>query len=374
MSAFRVSVALDRQVFMTQRRGGVSRYFSEIVRQTRLHPEWGVDVHLPRLTYNLHAHELRSLRSMPWPALPESGLAGRVGRRALRELASLPPTGWRRHDLIHHTNFDARVLQRTRDARHVVTVYDLIPELYPHYFDESGSATASAKIPYLKAASLVLVISESTRDDLSRILGPMVSSPVVVTPLAAAEAFSVSGPTLQWPKPYFLYVGTRAGYKNFDLLVASLSAIRGTAEETDLLCVGGGSFTGAEKRHLEMLGLARSAHQVDATDSELPSIYRGALALVFPSVYEGFGLPTLEAMGSGCPALLSRTPALEEVGDDAALYFDPEDEEDLAKLLIRVIGDEQLRGTLKSAGLQRAKDFSWKRTVESISSAYRLAL
>ena len=130
--------------------------------------------------------------------------------------------------------------------------------------------------------------------------------------------------------PYLLYVGSRAGYKNFGLLLEAFSR-SGLAGHYRLLAVGGGAFTAAEQQRIASLRLAGSITVIPkADDAILARAYRDAALFIYPSLYEGFGFPPLEAMSMGCPVLVNRTSSLPEVCGDAAFYFDASDPDELS--------------------------------------------
>jgi glycosyltransferase involved in cell wall biosynthesis len=142
----------------------------------------------------------------------------------------------------------------------------------------------------------------------------------------------------------------------------------------DLLVAGGGAFTSSECEKIERLGLEQRVRQISPNNHELEELYRRAICLIFPSKYEGFGLPTLEAMASGCPTLLADTPALVEVGGDAGDFFQADDEEELARKMVRMAHDIDHRQRLTRRGLQRVSLFSWSSTAARTQQCYRLAL
>lgn len=358
-----ISVLMDDQAFMLQERGGVSRYFVELMRQFRQDCSLGVDLHTPfRITRNHHLEELDPERYRT----ASGSVVGqpRLLRAANRLLAGPTPKA----DIVHHTFYfgPPRV---PRGSASVVTVYDMIPELFPHYFGEVSAHRE--KRDYVARADAVICISEQTRKDLFRIYGDP-GVPVVVTPLAIDARF---GDMAVEPdpavRPYVLFVGTRQHYKNF-VVLADAFAMAGM-REVELLCVGGGPFNPQELRLLADRGLLDRARQRGVSDAELASLYRGALAFVFPSRYEGFGLPVLEAFAAGCPALLADIPVFREVAGGAARYFSPDDAEELATLLTQVSGSADMRTNLIRAGRQQADTYSWSRTARLTADAYRIA-
>jgi glycosyltransferase involved in cell wall biosynthesis len=140
-----------------------------------------------------------------------------------------------------------------------------------------------------------------------------------------------------------------------------------------MLVTGGGPFSSPEVELVRSLGLSGRVCRVDITDSELPGAYAHALCFAFPSRREGFGLPTLEAMASGCPVVASASSAHLEVGGDAALYFPPGDVEELARLLGDLVSTPELRAEFNLRGLARVATFTWEETARRTAAGYREA-
>ncbi len=262
----------------------------------------------------------------------------------------------------------------------VLTAYDVIPLVYPHYY------TAAQRLIFrlahalaLKTARITLAISEATKVDLVRRLGAQPDR-IRVTPLAADPRFAPQ-PTAAiqtardkygLPDRYLLYVGSNKPHKNLTRLVSAFSApeIRNPKPETPLVIAGSwdnrypeAKQLAAQHDHIRFLG------PID--DADLPALYSGALAFVFVSEYEGFGLPPLEAMACGAPVLASNTSSLPEVIGDAGLLVDPHDVRAIAAALTHLIDDERLRADLSLRGLERAAQFSWERTARLTLAAYR---
>jgi glycosyltransferase involved in cell wall biosynthesis len=168
---------------------------------------------------------------------------------------------------------------------------------------------------------------------------------------------------------YLLFVGSRAPYKDFSVLA---QAFAGLAEmgKLSLVAVGDGPFTPPELATLSRLGIDRRARQVDLSDHELAGAYSHALCFVYPSRYEGFGLPALEAMACGCPVILADSSSLPEIGGSAAHYFPPGDHAALGRLIADLVPNEQLRAQRRQAGLARAALFSWRKTARLTAAAY----
>jgi glycosyltransferase involved in cell wall biosynthesis len=353
-------VRFDEQIFSLQVRGGISRYFTELIRLFRNDRELGVQPSGGSLwTANQH--------------LLESGLGRRLPTRAGRHRSVLQVANRLRRDpvtpdVVHHTYYVDGFLKITGSMTRVVTVYDMIPELFPELF--RGSNPHLAKKTFVEQADLILCISEATRRDLVQVYGKP-SAPVVVTPLGVHQNFRPgTRPLISLPQQYVLFVGNRSAYKDFAVLVEAFAGLRDA--NLSLVAVGGPGFDDDEVRLFERLELANRVQHCLLDDADLARAYANALCFVFPSRHEGFGLPTLEAMSSGCPTVLCDSSSHPEVGGDAAAYFPPGDVEALRRTLGEIVADGRLRSQMVCAGLDQARRFSWERTARLTSEAYRL--
>jgi glycosyltransferase involved in cell wall biosynthesis len=292
------------------------------------------------------------------------GLERRVARRAAP-------------DIVHATYYDPSPLYTPRAmprARRVLTVYDMIHERYPQAFP-AGDGTAAAKRRAVAEADHVLCISESTRRDLIDMLG-VPEAKTSVTYLAATRPGAGAAPAGPAPvlPPYLLYVGDRRAYKNFCGLVQALG-LSPALRELALVCFGGGPLGAAEWAQIDGAGLARDrVHALQGDDARLAQLYAGARCFVYPSLYEGFGIPPLEAMHCDCAVACSNTSSLPEVVGDAAESFDPHQPEAIAQALERVALSESRRQALVAAGRARAAQFSWARCAADTAAVYRRTL
>lgn len=358
-----LQVTYDDRLFTFQRRGGPARYFAELVTAFRTSPELGVEAITP-FTYIETEYLLRADdRYRPSP-FPES----RYGSHAARALNRLRHRR-KKAEILHHTQYSSTGLRMPAAIR-VCTVYDMIPELFPESFEGHGPIPQQNKGAYVEACDAIACISASTKADVLAHYGQL-DKPVVVTPLGADDRFFSAVPDSQEPPGFILFVGTRHAYKNFDVLLRALARVNEDGLAPRLLCVGGPPLNETELQRIAELGLTGTVTQRAATDAELPGLYAAAVCLVFPSRYEGFGLPTVEAFAAGCPVVLANMACAVEVGGEAAQYFEPDDDETLAAIIARFTVDPESRVRWIEAGRSRARDFTWRRTAESTAALYR---
>jgi alpha-1,3-rhamnosyl/mannosyltransferase len=268
----------------------------------------------------------------------------------------------------------------------LLTCYDLIPLVCPHYFSPAQRLIYRlANWLALSVARVVLVISEATKADLVRHFR-VDPRKVVVTPLAADPHFKPQPPAAiaglrqkyALPDRYVLYFGSNKPHKNLVRLVEAWKIVEGRAQSAGCRLVIAGAWDMRYPEALERakaLGLGeRVVFLGPVAEAELPALYAGAELFVFPSLYEGFGLPVLEAMACGTPVVCSNRSSLPEVTGDAALLVDPHDVGALAAAIGQAMGDAELRRILREKGLAQAVRFSWERTAQATLAIYQEVL
>lgn len=354
-----LEVVFDDQIFSLPSWGGAARYFAELIRALPESPQPGVRPVLPfRYVASPQLRELDHRLHQPPAFARRPRIVRRLNRGAIRRAAA--------GRILHHTYYYEAGLDVPAAAR-ICTVLDMTPELFPQYFP-AGNPHA-AKDRYVATADAVLCISESTKADVLRHYGGL-DKPVVVTPLGVDERFFVRAVPDNADRPYVLFVGMRGWYKNFDVVLRAFARLAAEAPELDLVCVGA-AFDADEQARIAELGLTQRVRRADVTEAGLPALYAGANCLAFPSRYEGFGLPIVEAFAAGCPVVLAEMPCAIEVGGDAAQFFSPDDDEALAEIIARLATDERQRASWIDAGRRRATEFSWRRTAALTAEAYR---
>jgi len=260
----------------------------------------------------------------------------------------------------------------------VFSVYDLSLRRYPHAHPKERVWMFEYFIrTRLRYARHILTISEFIRREIMdefRVPGHMVSSvPLAPDPLfspCSMESVTAVRRKLKLPDQYLLFASSLEPRKNIDLLIEALAAAR-----TDIPLVLAGWHGWGDKAWLQKIDAAGLRGRVTLTghvpDPDLAAIYTGATALVYPSFYEGFGLPILEAMACGCPVICSHAASMPEAAGDAALYIDPKDKDSLVQAIETLVQDTGLCRELQTRGLDRAAQFSWDRTARRTLEIFR---
>jgi len=364
-----VRIGIDAGPLLTDRPGGVEVYLGELV--TRM-PRIGC-AHEFRLYFNY----TRARHGSTVERFTGGNVRARVCRIPPQATTWLHwrlgvPVDWLAGgvDVMFYPSF--AVLPQRR-GRAVVTIHDLIPLTHPEFCEPEHVRDFRARVPGSVArADAVIVVSDYTGQLVQehfRVAGDRVREiPNGVherfrPPTDGAAAARVAA-RYGIRTPYFLFTGTMEPRKNVCRLVEAFARARGAAADHALVLAGKAAWQArAIEETVARLGLgSRVVLPGYVAVADLPALYGAATAFLFPSLVEGFGIPPLEAMACGCPALASAIPALAEVLGEAALTVDPEDVEAIASGIERLAGDAGLRETLRGRGLRRASEFSWDRT------------
>jgi glycosyltransferase involved in cell wall biosynthesis len=366
-----VKILYDGEIFQMQSAGGINRYFANIIGA------------LPRDYAPILA--LHTVRDVNYPSHPNLKLY-QFGKMRVPDLsyrlslyASRLEDAFLRRRLMYehfdlfHPTYYRQLLSHfgpSVTGPKVVTVWDMIHELFAREMDPTGQYAAEKKASILSAQHIIC-ISESTKRDLLQ-LYPVREANVSVTYLASAIDESMShGPERVPDRPYYLYVGSRSSYKNFDRLLQAFAKV--ISSERDLvLCVVGSPFTADEMQLITDLRLIPNVeHYRDVSDEQLAKLYRCSIALVYPSLYEGFGIPPLEAMSCGTVAIVSNVSSLPEVVGDAGMLFDPTNADELSDMMLTLVTDESLRQEFIERGRRQTQRFSWSKTAAETVAVYR---
>jgi glycosyltransferase involved in cell wall biosynthesis len=362
-----VNILYDHQVFSWQRYGGISRYFYEII--SRLCKVSSISTSV-FLGFHINEYGLSSFRDhykyywgVKRPLLPKTTKLVTFANNVLFSL--IAPTF--STDIYHQTYYTC--LMPSFPGKRIVTVHDMIHEIYPEYFPSDRSFTTSKRDSIARAEGIICP-SRNTKDDLLRYYN-VPEHKIRIIAHGNSLNFIVTSPRII-PEPYILFTGQRTGYKNFTLLLTAYAKSMRLVADYKLVCFGGERFSKEERKRISSLGLMERVIHQSGSDEILANLYTYAAVFVYPSLYEGFGIPLLEAMHYQCPVLAGNTSSIPEVVGDGGMYFDPKDEDALSAAMEQILSDSSLRDDLIQRGVAREKQYSWDACAKETLDFYSL--
>lgn len=366
-----MNVLFDHQTFCIQKYGGISRYFYELANHLSEMDLASVKIFAP-LYINEYFDENTGIR--PHGIRLPRALPQKLSRR-LSFWADVAAFNLLKHraDIFHETYYSLADCC-PQGAKRVITVCDMIHEKFPDNFSILDR-TREIKARAVRRADHIICISENTRKDLIELLG--VAEEKISVVYLGHSFMQDEGTSKQRKtnKPYLLYVGKRGEYKNFSGLLRAYAASQLLKNEFSIVCFGGGNFTMAETALMKSLGIdPGNVIFASGGDNALAGWYRSAAVFVYPSLYEGFGIPPLEAMSCGCPVACSNTSSLPEVVGDAAELFNPEVEADMRLAIERVVSSPDHAALLIINSTQRLEQFSWQKCARDTLDVYHRIL
>jgi len=363
-----MKILYDHQIFTQQQYGGISRYFYELI--CRFDGKKSscevATLHSSNAYYNeTHNSKLNKY-------LPNDHFRGKERIKLyLNSKKSLKEVKKSNFDVFHPTYYDNYFLKNINKKPFVVTFHDMIHEkLSDQFIDlKSDNRILDNKKRLLEYSSKVIAISETTKQDIIKIFG-VDSKKIEVIYHGNSLTNYIENHIRLVEEDYILFVGNRSGYKNFDFFITAMADLL-ISNNLKLICAGGDNFTPKELSLLQALKLQNKVFfKKIINDDTLTNYYANALFFCFPSLYEGFGIPVLEAFACGCPILLSNGGSLPEIGDDAALYFEPTNKDSLLSAAYKLLNDEMLRKKLVEKGYTRLHQFSWDCTYQDHLKVY----
>ncbi len=309
-------------------------------------------------------------------------------KRGLRRLDLLFSVFWKntlnslKPDLLHLPFvFDVYHLSIPEDIKTIITIYDVIPLIFPKQYFRNKKAEDWYRHRFIevKKAVKIITISESSKKDIIKFLG-IPANKIKVIYGGVDEKFRVISrggikdvlKKYRIKMPYILTVSTHSFHKNINRIFQAFRELNSDDLNLAVVC----KLTFDEEKdwrdQLEKLGIQNKVILTNfVSDQELVSLYNGAEVFLFPSLYEGLGLPVLEAFACGVPVITSKVSSLPEVGGDAPVYVDPENLDEIKKALIKVIGNEKIKSEMIRKGFAQVKKFSWEKTAEETLDLYK---
>jgi glycosyltransferase involved in cell wall biosynthesis len=376
-----MKILYDHTVFQFQRYGGISRYFYELITRLSTKEDVGINLfqgfHINEYGLSEQSQSFDSYWGHKWACK----------KPAAKYLAyiifSLPNKVLFDHyigssdvDIYHPTYYRIDLDKYNRSAI-VLTVHDMIHELYPDQFIDSRFVI-KAKEKSINTADLIICVSENTKKDLINIYDVSEDKIKVIyhgNSLPKSNEYikcSDLEKMYSITKPFILYIGDRRRrYKNFAMVLKTYSTM--LSDRFDLVCFGGGDFNTNELKTIKSIKCSGKIINLSGSDHLLASLYKNAFCFIYPSLYEGFGIPLIEAMGLGCPVVASNTSSIPEVVNKGALLFDPNSEDSLINAIELLENNESRREKLINLGFEREKEFSWDKTANETFNVYKCA-
>lgn len=357
-----MKIVFDYQIFFWQRYGGISTYFSNLAKNLiALNNE--VKIIAPFYTSELINDNSfldivigRQIKNIPI----NTNKFFRILNNILFEyyLKKINPK------IVHLTYYDK--IFNLNKKKKILTVYDLI---YEKFMLNSYRTNNFPKKRALDEADHIICISESTRNDLLDIY-KIDKKKTSVIYLASSFSYNQDS-DLKNNTHSILYVGDRSRYKNFYNFIKSISNSKLLKNKVNVNCFGSNPFSKQELILFANQGFKNGIFKhITGNNDVLKKLYLNSTVLVYPSLYEGFGLPILEAMSLGCPVICSNTSSMKEIGADSVRYFDPYNIDDMTTSIEQIINSEEDRKILAKKGFERNKNFSWTKCAQETLAIY----
>ena len=367
-----MKVLFDHQCFTNQEYGGISRYFVSLMNEFDKMNDVSYSLAL-KYSNNFYIHQNNRFKVKRF--LPNLNFRG---KKFSSHLLNLPNSKTQlkkgNFDIFHPTYYNPYFVKTLDKKPFVLTVHDMTHELFPHIVHKFDKTTIQKKYLVSKAKKIHAISQNTKKDLIEKLKVPEEKIEVIYHGSSISKIDALNYDNLIIPERYILYVGSRNYYKNFNYTIAAFNELVKNDDMLFLVCAGGGKFIDREIQLFNELKLSDKIIHKPADDNSLAALYSNAILFIFPSLYEGFGIPALEAMNRDCPLALSNISSLPEVGGDAALYFDPNDPKDICNQLTKIIYNEKFRNQLIEKGKVRRKEFSWQKTASETKKLYEQCL
>ena len=368
-----MKILYDYQIFSNQNYGGPSKYFvklAEKIYELEHDPEIIAGYHI-----NEHLDDIKYKKIVSGNKVLFSKFITKSNKlknfiKIINQNKFSNLSEKKNPDVIHYTYFD-NVKDKIKCKR-VVTVYDLIHEIF--YNDYKRNQFYRPKKEIIQKADNIICISNSTKNDLLKYYDVDERKIQVIYLGNNSKKHTHKSPKYikYLNLPYILFVGKRDGYKNFDNLLKTFSENLNKLKDIYIVCFGGSNFSNQEIQKIKDLKIdPNKLIYIEGNDDLISLFYQNARLFIYPSKYEGFGLPILESFSNNCPVICSNTSSLPEVGGEAVSYFDPNDTGSIFDSIYKTFFDDSFRNDLIIKGQNQNKLFTWEKTALNHLKLYK---
>lgn len=367
---FKLRILFDNQIFNNQQFGGISRYFAELMDGIVNHHSHQL-IPMKLFSTNFYLSDKNLLKYQFFLNTPKFRGKARINtfltEKQNKLVTALIAKG--EYDVFHPTYYDSKFLNFLPNKPFVLTVHDMIHELYlDKNYKKVHSETINKRI-LIPKANHIIAVSQNTKNDILKIYPSI--SPEKISVIHHGSSLKADNHVLQMklPEKYVLFVGHRDSYKNFCWMI---SALKNYLIDNDIkvICAGGRGFEENELKMLDEFGLINKVIHIPIDDDhKLAHLYEHAICFVYPSRYEGFGIPILEAFACKCPVITSNSSCFPEIAGNAALYFDLDKPIELLESL-QVVQKPEQRSLLIAEGIKQLQKFSWEKSVSQHLEVY----
>jgi len=359
-----LKILFDHQAFSLQRYGGISRYFANLYHASQNQTECLSAI---SVLYSKNYY----IKDYP------GALGSTLGSILLNKERKIYKWNAKYSkyiidkndfDVFHPTYYDPYFIDHIKKPV-VITIHDMIHEKFPDYFD-TGDSSAYNKRLCIEKADHIIAISDATKKDIQHFYN--IPDEKITVIHHGFQPFEVKEKQKSLSQQnYLLYVGDRRAYKNFSLFITAITPLLKKDSSLKIMCIGGGNFKQAELEIIMRLKIQNQIFQLTASDDDLIKLYENAIAFIYPSLCEGFGLPLLEAFQHDCPIVASDIDCFREIGGNAVQYFDPYIEQDILYNIEQIIDNESLRKTLIENGRRQLLKFPISLCTEKTINVYK---
>ena len=361
-----MKIYYDYQIFLHQKFGGISKYYINLI--NNLDPDINKLIIAPFHKNYYLDNQNENVKKLICFDLKTRNI--NTISKNLNKVYTKFLYNYRTPDIFHFTYFNQKYYLKKKSS-YVITVYDLIKEkFYPDQFKNEKLN----KIEYFGYMDKIICISKNTKKDLIEYYKIPEELIEVVHLGVSFDKNYIKIDNMFPKKPYILFVGERSRYKNFKNFISAYIKSEKLKKDFDIICFGGGAFSAEEINFFQQSGISQNIKQIEGSDLELNYVYKNARCFVFPSLYEGFGLPLLESMNMDCPVICSDTSCFSEVTNNAAAMFDPNNIENIIHEIESVVYDDKKISNLITKGRDNIKNFSWKKCADKTLEVYKSIL